>query len=129
MSNSETAKQLLSFILKGDEEQLSKLKDLKLAPLCDGHVASFQGIYCAVGSDRSALAQRVLKQLLPKETMDLTGLDVQKVRENAKGLELRIVESCEDLAKALLATGIQAAAVERSLLTSIEETIGGSNWL
>ena len=95
LSNSEMAKQLLSFILRGDQEQLSKLKGLKLAPLCDGHVASFQGIYCAVGSDRSPLAQRVLKQLLPKETLDLTGLDVQKIRENADGLELRIVESCE----------------------------------
>ena len=138
-----TASKLLGFIL-GEQEDSSKgsiaerLQGLKLAPLSDGKVAAFGTeesdpvLFCAFASDpRSSFAQRVLQALASKATLDLSGIDAASTSnlcKHANKLGIRHVETCEQLASALLSTfpNIRAAPIERSsMLGSLDETLGG----
>ncbi len=126
------ASKLLSFVL-GDARIASKLQGLKLAPLCDGKVGTFGGsdqLFCAFGdSSRSSFAQRVLQQLAPKATLDLSGLDAtsaERLGEQAEKLGIRHVAKCEELANALfLALPNVRASAHSSVLASLDDTLGG----
>lgn len=140
-----TASKLLSFLLADDSSSVAtSLQGLKLAPLCDGKVASFgkEGsdpvLCCAFAfthAARSSFAQRVLQALAPKETLDLSGIDqasLNNLRQHANQLGIRQVETCEQLASALLSgfPNLRAPPKSRTLagasvLESLDETLGG----
>ena len=79
-----TAIELLGYVLSEElpTDVVAALEGLKLAPLCSGKVACFgsgvsKGLYYAfpvAGSASSALAQRVLQQLVPTLTLDLSSV-------------------------------------------------------
>ena len=129
-----TASKLLGFLLgEEDHSVASKLQGLKLAPLCDGKVASFGSegseqsgtlLFCAFSENsRSSFAQRVLQQLASKATLDLSGLDApskQKLCQQANKLGIRHVEKCQQLSEALL-----VALPSIRAPSTADETFGG----
>ena len=110
-----TAIELLGYVLSEElpTDVVAALEGLKLAPLCNGKVASFgsgatKSLYYAfpsAGSASSALAQRVLQQLVPSQTLDLSSVGedgISRLAANAARLGVENIKTCEQMASRVL---------------------------